>query len=332
MKRIIIDASTSGQRLDKYLKRYLPNAGTGFLYRMLREKKIKLNKARADGKQILKSGDEICIYFADETIAKFMGESGIKEPESTVSKKDREVFAENIIYEDDDVLLLNKPSGMLSQKSRADDVSACELLVDHLISCGRLSHSDMKNYRPSAVNRLDRNTSGILICAGTFRAAKELSEIIKDKTLKKEYLTLVKGHISRGKDLNAYLKKDNASNKVTVSDVYKEGYDRIETAYRPLGYIGNDSLLEIDLKTGKTHQIRAQLSYLGHPVIGDEKYGDKKSNRDYYEKYALKRQFLHACRIRFPGKLDYLKRLQGRCFTAELPKELKRIEGDIIYV
>ena len=332
MKKIIIDASSGEQRLDKYLKRYFPNAGKGFLYRMLREKKIKLNNSKSDGRSILKAGDEIDVYFSDDTIKKFMGDSVLSDPQNTIDKVKADAFRNGIIYEDKDVLLLNKPAGILSQKSRPEDISACELLLNYLYESDQISNEDLKKYKPSAVNRLDRNTSGMLLCAKTLHAARELSEIIKNKTVKKEYMALVKNRMEKAYDINAFLKKNHSDNMVKISSVKKEGYDRIETSFEAVGYLGNDTLLRVDLKTGKTRQIRAQLSYMGHPIIGDEKYGDKRINKLYFDRYRLKRQFLHAYRITFPKKLDYLKAVQGRSFEAELPNELKILEGDIRYV
>ncbi len=332
MKKIIIDAAASEQRLDKYLKRYFPNAGMGFLYRMLREKKIKLNNSKSDGRAILKIGDEIDVYFSDDTIKKFMGDSVLSKLQEPIDKAWANAFINGIIYEDKDVLFFNKPAGMLSQKSKPDDVSACELLLNYLVESGQISDDDLKKYKPSAVNRLDRNTSGMLLCAKTLHAARELSEIIKNKTVKKEYMALVKNRMDKKCDISAFLKKNHSDNTVKISSVKKDGYDRIETSFEPIGYLENDTLLRVDLKTGKTHQIRAQLSYMGHPIIGDEKYGDKRVNKIYFDKYRLKRQFLHAYRITFPKKLDYLKTVQGRSFEAALPNELKILEGDIRYV
>lgn len=332
MKKIIIDAATSEQRLDKYLKRYFPNAGMGFLYKMLREKKIKLNNSKSDGRSVLKIGDEIDVYFSDDTIKKFMGDgisSGLQKP---IDNKGANEFRNGIIYEDKDIILLNKPAGMLSQKSRPEDISACELLLNYLLESKQLSNEDLKKYKPSAVNRLDRNTSGMLLCAKTLHAARELSEIIKNKTVKKEYMALVKNRMDKPCNINAFLRKNHSENTVKISSVKMEGYDRIETSFEPMGYLGDDTLLRVDLKTGKTHQIRAQLSYMGHPIIGDEKYGDKRLNKLYFNKYRLKRQFLHAYRITFPKKLDYLKTVQGKSFIAALPKELEILEGNIIYV
>ena len=333
MKKIIIDETNQNQRLDKFLKRYLPNAGAGFLYRMLREKKIKLNGAKSEGKEILKTDDEIVIYFSDETLEKFMGTS--KDDKNTAESSDLKAvrdFKNCIIYEDRDVCIINKPAGMLSQKSRPEDISACELLNMYLASGKNQDGLNINQFKPSAVNRLDRNTSGILVCAKTLPAAQELSEMFRDRTLKKEYLALVLGKVERKYDIKSYLKKDDKCNKVDVIEKFKEGYDKIETSYEPLGYLDNATLLNVDLLTGKTHQIRAHLSYMGNPIAGDSKYGNKKANGEFKRRYGLGRQFLHAYKLTFPDIKGRLKILSKKSFRAELPKELKVIEREVNYV
>ncbi len=333
MKKIVIDETTQNQRLDKFLKRYLPNAGAGFLYRMLREKKIKLNGAKSDGRDILKSDDEIIIYFSDETLEKFMGTSeNIDEKSKDVDFKEVSKFKSCIVYEDEDICIINKPAGMLSQKSRPEDVSACELLNFYLLAEKKIDNQMLNRFKPSAVNRLDRNTSGILVCAKTLPAAQELSLMFRDRSLKKEYMALVLGRVERKYDVRSYLKKDDKCNKVEVTDKYKDGYDKIETSYEPLGYLSSATLLNVDLLTGKTHQIRAHLSYMGHPIVGDLKYGNKKADGEFRKKYGLKRQFLHAYRLTFPNIKGRLKNLSGKSFIAELPEDLKAIEKEVVYV
>ncbi len=331
MKKIVIDEKTQNQRLDKFLRRYLPNAGTGFLYRMLREKKIKLNGKKSDGNAILHAGDELSIFFSDETLEKFMGEEATF-TEVKISQKEGKSFASGILYEDENLLILNKPAGMLSQRGEGKEPSACEYLLDYLRKKGSLSSEDEKIYKPSVVNRLDRNTSGLLVCAKNLPAAQLLSQMFKERSLKKEYRALVRGKILEKRDLTAFLKKDGSSNKVKVSSTSQPGFEKIETAYEPLGYIDDDTLLNVDLKTGKTHQIRAHLSQTGHPLIGDPKYGDKEANRFYSEQYQLKRQFLHAYRLTFPKTEGILEGVSGKSFIAELPQELERIERKIKYV
>ena len=323
MEKIVIDSKTENQRLDKYLKRYLPNAAAGFLYRMLREKKIKVNGKKADGSLLLKDKDEITIFFSEETLNKFKGSHSKEDLCVRKESSDREFdFEKHIVYEDSEVLILNKPAGMLSQKAGKNDISACELLIGYLEKSGQLDGDSLRMFKPSAVNRLDRNTSGILVCAKTLPAAQQLSEMFRNRNLKKEYLALVYGHVDTRHDVRAHLKKDSGANRSDISLVPLQGYEKIETVYEPVGYMEGATLLNVDLITGKPHQIRAHLSALGHPIAGDMKYAGRESKR---MTSGLKRQFLHAYRITFFKCGGCLAGISHRSFIAELPRELKRI-------
>ncbi len=324
MEKITIDNKTENQRFDKYLKRYLPNATGGFLYKMLRQKKIKLNGKKAEGSAILKSGDVIDIYFAEETLKKF--KAGSKNDNSgeghNINPAAVDSFRKRIIYEDDEVLLLNKPAGMLSQKADKGDVSACERLTEYLFSEGKLDEDSLRLFKPTAVNRLDRNTSGLLVCAKTLSAAQKLSEMFKDRSIKKHYLALVYGDVLSSRSVKAYLKKDEKSNKVDISPAPKEGYVKIETRYEPVQHSDGATLLDVELITGKTHQIRAQLFAEGHAIVGDRKYAPKNFSGIGE---GLKRQFLHAYKLEFPKCEGCLLGVSGKTFTADLPDDLNKV-------
>ncbi len=326
MEKIIIDSKNAAQRLDKFLKRYMPNAKAGFLYKMLREKKIKLNGKKVRGDVHLSDGDEITIFFANETLEKFKLESqSAKKKMVKKNAQDSFCFNERVIYENEDMLIFNKPAGLLSQKAKPDDVSVCELLIDYLYRKGELNDDVLRLYKPSVVNRLDRNTSGVLICAKSLAAARQLSDLFKDRELEKEYLALVYGSIIKGKrKLRSYLKKDEGDNKVVIYKKYKEGCEYIETIYEPIENNNGATLLNVRLITGKPHQIRAQLCAQGFPILGDTKYCTKESLRFNAEMTRpLRRQFLHSGRIAFPKCEGVLASLSNRAFTAPLPKELK---------
>lgn len=324
MEKIVVDARSGNQRLDKYLKRYLPNAAAGFLYRMLREKKIKVNGRKADGSLQLKENDEITIFFSEDTLNKFKGRaSGAEEAGKHARAYDGFDFGKHIVYEDDGIVIFNKPAGMLSQKADKDDISACELLVSYMISTGQAGADSIRIFKPSAVNRLDRNTSGILVCAKTLPAAQELSAMFRERSLKKEYLALVCGDVRERREVCAYLKKNAGTNKSDISMSPARGFEKIETVYEPVGHIPGATLLNVDLITGKSHQIRAHLSALGHPIAGDPKYSGK--GNGVKGMYGLKRQFLHAYRLTFPQCKGPLEHLSGRSFTAPLPDDLKRV-------
>lgn len=324
MKKLTITDQTQNQRLDKYLKRYLPQAGTGFLYRMLREKKIKLNDKKAEGSSLLKTGDVITIYFSDETLEKFSeGKTERRERPDAQAAAD---FRKQILFEDPHVLILDKPAGMLSQKSRPEDISACELLVDYLLDSGQITEESLKEYRPSAVNRLDRNTSGLLVCAKTLASARVLSEMFRGRAVKKEYLALVHGRMEERKQETAWLAKDPDRNRVRILPAETKDASRIETVYTPVKQLQGCTLLKVRLLTGKTHQIRAHLQALGFPVAGDPKYGDRTADRKLFGEKARLRQFLHAYELTFPEMPEPLQAFSGRVYTAELPAELIEME------
>ena len=307
MKEIVISRETEGQRLDKFLKRFLPNAGSGFLYRMLRQKKIVVNGAKSEGSALLNAGDVIRIYFSDETFEKF---SRIEEDGGNqVRVSDR--FERGIVFEDPDLLIYNKPAGMLTQKAGKDDVSLNDLLCSYLEKKGRV---DCSLYRPSAVNRLDRNTSGLVLCAVTLKAARCLTALIREHRLRKEYLCLVKGRFGH----------EGLFESVSENDGH-----RMATVFTALETSGMLSYVNAELVTGRTHQIREQLSALGHPIAGDPRYGDRELNRRLRKQYGLTRQYLHSYRLTFPRELEDhpdFAELAGKVFEAKTAEDLPEIK------
>ena len=316
MKEIVITESSANQRLNKFLVRLLPNTTESFLYKMLRKKNITLNGSKATGKEILKSSDTVRIYFSDETFEKFKGSP----LESTDAENYPVLDKKYIVYEDENVLIINKPAGMLSQKAKKEDISACEYLIGYLESKGEVSSESLRMFKPSAINRLDRNTTGILVCAKNLEAAQRLSAIFKERDIYKEYICIVKGRITEPLDLKGYLLKDEKTNKVSISDS-PNGGSLIETAYTPVQFCDklNATVLKVHLKTGKTHQIRAHLSHLGHPIGGDKKYGNEEFNRLLKDEYGVKYQLLHAYRLVFPKMEGNLKGLSCREITVQPP-------------
>lgn len=297
MKKIIIDEKTQNQRFDKFLKKYFKNASSGFIYKMLRKKNITLNKAKASGNEILKSKDEVFVFFSDETFDKMRGMNESKDLSNYILKDD----PLNIVYENDDFIAINKPKGILSQKADTSDVSLNEYVLSYLIKNKKLTAEDLSLYRPSCVNRLDCNTTGLIFAAKTYKGAKELSEIIRDKSHPKIYRCVCAGEIKEEQLLKHYLVKDEKSNQVFIYDNEIKGAKEIITGIKPLKTNGKVSLLEVTLYTGRTHQIRAHLSYIKHPVIGDYKYGDASANREFKEIYGITSQMLHSYGFEVPG-------------------------------
>ena len=305
----------AGQRLDKYLQKYLKLAPKSFLYRMLRKKNIVLNGKKADGSEKLKQGDVIRLYLSDETLEKFR-----EEDRSYPVWPDLE-----IVYEDRQVLMVNKPAGLLSQKAAPEDVSLNEYLVGYLLAGGQVTRESLAGFTPGVCNRLDRNTSGLVIGAKTLGAAQEIGRLLKERQAGKYYLALVKGTIRRGERIRGWLVKDRKKNQVTVSREPAEGGAPIETAYEPLASNGAMTLLKVELVTGKTHQIRSHLAGTGHPLAGDGKYGDATFNRYFRERYRLNSQFLHSWKIEFPAMDAPFDALSRRTVTAEPPELFRKI-------
>ena len=325
MREIIVAKNQEGQRLNRVLEKYLNKAPRSFIYKMLRKKNILLNEKRALGNEILDSGDVIKIYLAEETIHKFMD-----------AKFSITNFKLDVIYEDNHVILINKPVGVLSQKAKEDDQSMVEHIISYLLSKNEITEESLQNFRPSICNRLDRNTSGIITAGKTLKGLQELNKLFKKRTVKKDYLCVVNGQVLDEKDDTAYIAKDKESNKVhvvsTLSNHQAKGnkdddkeYQEIKTKYKPIKTNGNITLLKVGLITGKTHQIRAYLATTGHPILGDYKYGDTKINEYYKKKYGLESQLLHGYKLTFPEMKGDLELLSNRQFLAEVPDLFREI-------
>ncbi len=325
MKLITVHKQEEGQRLVKLLGAYLKEAPNSFFYKMLRKKNITLNGKKADGTEKLKCGDEIRLFLSDETYGKFAGK---------VQPKEKFPMAKlNIVYEDSNVIFINKPAGMLSQKSVPSDVSLNEYLLGYLEKSGQWKQEESKAFRPSVCNRLDRNTSGMVICGKSMAGLQQMAALLKDRSLHKYYLCLVKGVMTESQHLEGYLLKDENSNQVKIFQKETEGAAHIITEYEPLYTEGETTLLKVTLVTGKSHQIRAHLSSIGHPIIGDPKYGDRKVNAFFRETHGIKNQMLHAWKLTFPELPEPLDNLSGKSFEAEpaglMKQYLTKTKGDL---
>ncbi|MFV0342307.1 MAG: RluA family pseudouridine synthase [Anaerocolumna sp.] len=315
MKMIVVDKNDAGQRLDKLLLKHLNKAPKSFIYKMLRKKNITLNGKKADGSEKTNIEDEIKLFLSEETIANFSEEYKLVKVKSNIE----------IIYEDDNIIIVNKPVGMLSQKAEKDDVSLVEHIISYLLETKKITQEELNTFKPGICNRLDRNTSGLVIAGKTLEGLQVMSELFRDRTIDKFYLTLVKGEILEKKKIDGYLQKDERSNKVSIYKAYKEGSDPIKTEYTPIKITEGYTLLKVKLITGKTHQIRAHLSSIGYPIIGDVKYGNLKENEKFKKNFKLNHQLLHAYEVEFPEMKNYLKNLNGLKLHAELPKDFAKI-------
>lgn len=343
MRELKISANEAGLKLDKYLMKFLNEAPASFTYKMLRKKNITLNGKKATGSEKLVAGDIIKLFLSDETIDKF---SKVKKVSPSKKIDGVKALEGCIIYEDENVLFINKKVGMLSQKSNPDDVSLNEYMIDYLIKTNALNSDDLRLVKPSVCNRLDRNTTGLITCGKSIAGLQELSRMFKERCLDKYYIAIVYGVIEEGKKIYGYLKKNEEKNMVIIEnhntdkEFNEEEYDKIETYYEPLyssqikesgGKTYPYTVLKVKLITGKTHQIRAHLSSINHPIIGDIKYGNKSVNDFFKNNMGIKYQLLHSYELQFndiSGPLDYLN---NKKFNAKLPQVYNRFyKTDII--
>ena len=275
MKEEVIQKNEANQRFDKYLKKRLPNTSAGFLYKMLRKKNILLNGTKAEGNEKLKEGDRVSFFFSEETLQTFSAQT--KEERWMT---DPRYHAPEVLYETEDLIFLNKPAGMLSQKAEDKDFSVNEQLLRYLYEKGIVTKESLCTFRPGICNRLDRNTSGILLGGKTLSGLQEAARLLKERTMEKTYHALIFGKMTKAMHTEAYLTKDPRTNRVTITKQKREAAYPIRTDYTPLESGGDWTLVSIRLITGKSHQIRAHLSSIGHPIIGDVKYGGKKLGRN----------------------------------------------------
>lgn len=329
MKEFKISPLNQDQKLIRYLERVLKKAGSGFLYKMLRKKNITLNGKKASGNETLQAGDVVKIFFSDETFEKMSGmieEAGTESPhlntvrssenkmhspsmkdrsenrKSEGNRKEKPIFPRapfpiQVLYEDNDLLAVNKPSGVLSQKSDRGQASMNEYLIRYCLDQAEMTEADLQTFRPSVVNRLDRNTSGILLFGKTMRGLHLGSELVKSHEGQKTYHCLVTGDSSRFQEntlVKGWLLKDPKKNMVRYSAHELDKSLYMEEEVRLLKKKGPYSLLEVLLHTGRSHQIRSSLSALGCPIVNDRKYGGVSINYNTG-------QLLHACGLTLPN-------------------------------
>lgn len=333
MREFTITSNEANQRFDKYLKKLLCNAPGSFIYKMLRKKNIVLNGKKADGTEKLNAGDGVKLFLSEETFEKFSGTAKtstefeeLKKLSNLLNQGKPEL---KVVYEDVHVVIINKPSGMLSQKARPEDISANEYLLAYLIGKGELTEEMLRTFRPSVCNRLDRNTSGLLLAGKTLEGLQQMAEALKQRSVQKYYRCIVAGEVREASHLKGWLKKDEKNNQVTVlrelpeeqpmGERREEKFLPIETEYRPLQVLKGYTELEVHLITGRSHQIRAHLASIGHPIVGDLKYGRKQINDRFKKEVQVTSQLLHAYRMVFPN---------GIMGDSELPLEITAPYGE----
>lgn len=301
MQILKINKNDAGQRLDKFLTKAVRGLPASLMYKYIRTKKIKVNRKRCEQKYILQEGDEVQLFIRDEFF---------QSPESDCGALSRITPKIDIVYEDENIILCNKRPGVLvHEDDNAKDNTLIMHIKAYLNQKGEYDPSSEMSFAPALCNRIDRNTGGIVIAAKNAEALRVMNEKIKNDEIRKFYLCAVHGRLPKQRDtLTGYLKKNSTDNLVTVSDEKRDGYKNIITKYRVLCEQGDRSLAEIELVTGRTHQIRAHMAHIGHPLVGDGKYGVNKADRASGYKY----QALYSYRLIFDfnddgGPLGYLK-------------------------
>lgn len=357
MREIQITANDAGRRLDRFLRKYMRNASLGEIYKIIR-KDVKIDGKRRNESYMLQEGEVLTLYVSDEALGKLTG--GSAEAARPTRKAKRQF---GIVFEDECVLIADKPFGLLTHGDINEKKNhLANQVKDYLIEQGEYDPRSEKVFSPAPANRIDRNTTGLVLFGKTSAALKELNRIIRDDLVSKYYLTIVCGRISSEQVLEGTLVKDTRANKVSIRSSNKvssrgayAGINRstnsvtnrstsdsselaIKTIVRPLEALkfGKDgkfdaTLVEVELVTGRSHQIRAHLASIGHPIIGDSKYATR-SARDMnvllLDRFGLSTQLLHAYRLEFAEELAYidsLSYLAGQSFTAEIPERFSEI-------
>lgn len=320
MRELKIGKNENNQRLDRFIKKYLEKAPAGFIYKMIRKKNIELNGKRAKPETMIYEGDKVQLFLAEDTIKKFEAE----EEEITTDKR------LNIVYEDDNIVLINKESGLLSHGRGGEfEENIVDSLISYLIKTGEYVPRIEKTFTPSICNRLDRNTSGLMVGAKNYKSLKMINNAFKSMDIKKFYKTIVEGELQEEKREKAYIIKDEEKNRVSIASKGEEESKKIVTGVRSLKVKNGYSLVEVELVTGRTHQIRIHLSSLGYPIVGDRKYGDKNVNNQFKKEYNINNQILHSYKLEFGGLEEGLEYLNGQVFEAPFTKEFLKVEEDL---
>ena len=313
MREIKIAKNDAGQRLDKFLTKAL-DLPVGLLYKSIRTKKIKVNRKRAENNTVLNEGDVIQCFLAEEFFGK-LDEAG--DVSLSLDKIQPKL---DIVYEDENIMLLNKRPGVSVHE---DEDSKVNTLIAHvqayLYQKGEYNPKDEQSFAPALCNRIDRNTGGIVIAAKTAEALRVMNEKIKLREIDKYYLAAVHGIPKKKEDtLTGYLLKDEKLNKVRVFDSNPpRGAKNIITKYKVVATRGSDALIEVELLTGRTHQIRAHMAHIGHPLVGDGKYGVNKG--DKAQGYKFQALYSYKLRFSFKGEETALEYLNGKEFS--IPKK-----------
>lgn len=320
MIKLTITENEDNQRLDRFLKKYLKSAPLSHIYKLIR-KDVKVNGKRASIESILQLGDEISIYISDEVV------SAYRERKSMAKTKKQ--F--NIAYEDENILIVEKPFGLLTHGDQTEKKNhLANQVAGYLADKGEYNPSIERTFMPSPVNRLDRNTTGLVIFGKNNKTLQSLNKMIREKDyISKFYLTIVSGQLKKELQLKDKMEKDRTNNTVSVSSLDASDGKVMETIARPLKTAKGFTLVEVELVTGRTHQIRAHLASAGYPVIGDAKYGNQSINQKISKQFGLNTQFLHAYRLKFENGIEPIEYLKGKEVISQLPLNLQQIKESL---
>lgn len=322
MKKIVIKKNDANQRIDKYLKKLLCQAPSNFIYKMIRNKDVKINGKKVNEKYILQENDILEMFLYEDKFEQFTQEKDI----FSLKRQFR------VLYEDHHILVVDKPAGLLVHGDSHENVNTLSnQVLSYLNDKGELELNRESTFIPGPVHRLDRNTSGIVIFGKTLQAMQDLNEMMKKRHhIEKNYLTICSGRLEEKRELVGYIKK--LENEDRVQFVKKDDPNALymKTIVKPLQWSQNFTLLQVQIVTGRMHQIRIHLSGISHPVIGDRKYGDFQLNRQLKQQFGLNNQLLHAYKIRFVDPFGCLSYLKGKEIICDVPKQFRQIEKSLI--
>lgn len=313
---IKIGTNEAGQRLDKFLRKLLKDVPLSKIFKAIRKGEVKINGKKSKQNYVL-CEDDILTY---RDIKTNLEKKQIKKIDSSFLK---------ITYEDENMLIVEKWPGVLVHSDKKDgEDTLTDYVLSYLFDKGDYCPEKEVTFTPAPCNRLDRNTSGVVIYGKNFESLKLLNELIRERHIKKYYLSLVKGKINSG-IYEAYILKNEDNN---ISKVYQnevENSKKISMDVKVIKSIGSYTLIEIELLTGRSHQLRAHLSFLGNPIIGDPKYGDKNINNFFENKYGLNYQFLYAYKLVFKNCYDKLSYMENKTIAESLPPIFKKVKKDV---
>ncbi len=297
MKKIEITSDAANQRLDRYLTKYLNNTTRSNIFKLIRKKVFKVNGVRVKEDYFLKLGDVLEIFLADDTL------DGLIKPYEAIRP---EKVGLDIVYEDDDILVVNKPKGMLTHPDKDEYKNTLATIVQFYLKA-----LCTNTFRPAPVHRLDKNTSGLVIFAKNYTALKHYNALMRERDIEKYYICVVDGLVKAKGEVTGYLIKDEAKNTVRIMKKDADDAKFVSTKYRPLKTFERHTLLEVQLITGRSHQIRASMQWIGHPIVGDLKYGGSRAK-------GVENQLLHSYKMVVGGQTFEAKSQEIEAFLDQI--------------